>query len=322
MAAASWNSCRTPTTHSRVIFLPTELATGTGGHVNASFYGKLDRRQIERRVQRLASRLHRDLCLDVSAQLVAGPPEAWRARAVIDLLASTGPPPARGQPILMDQVLERAEELHHDLENASLILDDGWSGRIMPDVPDDEAKTVGARRLCRRFLANSTVAVQPRSSSRLGGSASPTPPEWADTVERLAARIGRHDIEATWDDFLTSLPLSCRKNSSPDRSPPTPLLGRGSFPPGRQVAPRLRHRRLVRHQDAIFGPGWVGKHGADVETLVAELKAAGHEPACEAAERSVWNMPAAARGPTLGRRDSRRLCGDGTVHPAGTCGRR
>lgn len=200
-----------------VIFLPTELVTGTGGHINASFYGKLDRRHIDFDDQYNGLLLDyiAELCLDVSGQLVTGPGEAWRARAVIDLLASTGSPPVRGQPSLMDQFLERAEKLPQDLENASLILcDDGWQGgtgaRIMPDVPDDDPLGKDRWRESADFsvvsceLDGRGPAVE-TLLERLGGSASPTPPEWADTIERLATRIVCHEIEATWDDFLTSL---------------------------------------------------------------------------------------------------------------------
>ena len=84
-----------------------------------------------------------DLALDVAAELAAGPTEDWRARAVIDLLASAGPAPAGGRPTLMDQMRQRAEETQHDLDKAHLLLcDDGWrsteSARIMPDVPGDD----------------------------------------------------------------------------------------------------------------------------------------------------------------------------------------
>ena len=200
-----------------VIFLPTEEATGTGAHINAPFYGSLDRRQInfDDEYNALLLEFVMDLCLDVAAQLVTGPAEGWRARAVVDLLASTGPPPAGGRPALMDQIRQRAEDQHHDLENTDLILcDDGWQGggsaRIMPDVPEDDL--IGEDRW--RENANFAVVSSELDGrdpavetllERLGGSSSPTPPEWANTVERLAARIGRHDIEATWDDFLTSL---------------------------------------------------------------------------------------------------------------------
>lgn len=115
-----------------VIFLPTEEPTETGTHVNAPFYGSLDRRHInfEDDYNALLLEYVIDLTLDVAIELATGPPEAWRARAVIDLLASTGSAhaggqpttrgraveaPADGQPTLMDQIFQRAEETNRDL---------------------------------------------------------------------------------------------------------------------------------------------------------------------------------------------------------------
>lgn len=202
-----------PETGVFVIFLPTELATGTGGHINASFYGKLDRRDIDFDDQYNALLLGQvaDLCLDVSAQLVAAPPEAWRARAVVDLLASTGAPPARSQPILMDQILLRAE----DLQNARLILcDDGWQdgtrARLMPDVPDDDPLGKDRWRKNADFAVVSSELDGRHAEVEallrcLGGSAAPTPTEWTATVERLTAQIHGGRIDRSWEAFLSSL---------------------------------------------------------------------------------------------------------------------
>ena len=58
-----------------VIFLPTETKTGTGAHVNAPFYGSLNRRKID--FDESYNALLRDfllgLCLDVVTRLVTGP---------------------------------------------------------------------------------------------------------------------------------------------------------------------------------------------------------------------------------------------------------
>ena len=126
-----------------VIFLPTEMTTGTGAYINAPFYSSLDRRQIDFHDpynEMLRERVL-DLCLDVVARLVSGQAEDWRARAVIDILSSTAP--AGGDDWrFMDALQKRASERKGALENQALILcDGGWcipsGARMMPDIPDN-----------------------------------------------------------------------------------------------------------------------------------------------------------------------------------------
>ena len=200
-----------------VIFLPTEVGTGTGAHINGPFYGSLDRRQInfEDEYNALLLEYVTDLALDVAAKLAAGPPEGWSARAVIDLLASAGTTPAGDRPTLMDQMRQRAEETQHDLKKADLLLcDDGWRGtanaRIMPDVPGDDPlgedpwREVAGFDVVSSELDGRHAEVEALLTC-LGGSVAPTPTEWAATIERLAARIHGRETEASWDGFLSSL---------------------------------------------------------------------------------------------------------------------
>ena len=69
-----------------VIFLPTEMPTGTGAHINAPFFGSLDRRQIHfnDEYNRLLLECVLDLSLDTIDELTAGEPEDIRGRAVVD----------------------------------------------------------------------------------------------------------------------------------------------------------------------------------------------------------------------------------------------
>ena len=200
-----------------VIFLPTEVGTGTGALVNAPFYGSLDRRQInfEDEYNSLLLEYVMDLALDVAAELAAGPPEGWRARAVIDLLASAGPRPADGRPTLMDQMRQRADGHATELANTALLLcDDGWrraeSARIMPDIPGGGPLDADRWRTNAEFdVVSSELDGRHKEVEALldflGGSSTPTPAEWASTVECLADRIHRSEIKASWDAFLTSL---------------------------------------------------------------------------------------------------------------------
>ena len=200
-----------------VIFLPTEVGTGTGAHINAPFYGSLDRRQINSEDEYNALLLEYviDLALDVATGLAAGPGEGWRARAIIDLLASADAPAGRDRPALMDQMRQRAEETGHDIESTELVLcDNGWQAaeraRIMLNVPGDDS--IGEDRW--RENAGFAVVSSELNSRRkevealvdcLGGSSAPRPAEWAATIERLAGRIQSHEIEISWDVFLNSV---------------------------------------------------------------------------------------------------------------------
>ena len=156
-----------------------------------------------------------DLALDVVAELVAGPTEVWRARAIVDLLASAGQPSSDGEPTLMYQICQRSEDTQQDLAAAALLLcDDGWrraeSAKIMPDVPGDGPLGADRWRESAAFDVVSSALDERRNEVEalldcLGGSATPTRAEWANTVERLADRVGRSGIDVSWDAFLTNL---------------------------------------------------------------------------------------------------------------------
>ncbi len=250
----------TPEPGAFVIFLPTEVGTGTGAHINAPFYGSLDRRQINFKDEYNALLLEyvMDLALDVAAELAAGPTEGWRARAVIDLLASAGTAPAGGRPILMDQMRQRAEETQHDLEKAHLLLcDDGWrsaeSARIMPDVPGDDPLGEDRWRKTAVFDVVSSELDGRRAEVKallgcLGGSPAPTRTEWAATIERFATRIHGGAIEASWDAFLSSLleVLPRELVSSPRTDTADPLAGARFLPTqdGRLLSRSLDSTRL------------------------------------------------------------------------------
>jgi hypothetical protein len=226
-----------------VIFLPTEVGTGTGAHINAPFYGSLDRRQInfEDDYNELLLQYVMDLALDVAAELAKGPTEGWRARAVIDLLASADSPGGGDRPALMDRVRQRAEETGHDLDNAKLVLcDNGWQvaerARIMPDVPGDDPLGDDAWREVAGFdivssELDSRHAEVEALLTCLGGSITPTPTEWAATIERLAARVHGRGIEASWDAFLSSLlAVLPRELLSPRGTDADPLAGAKFLP--------------------------------------------------------------------------------------------
>ena len=199
-----------------VIFLPTETRTGTGAHINAPFYGSLDRRKINFAEPYNALLLDYvlDLCLDVVNGLVEQQPESWKARAVIDLLSSTET--VEGEDWWFITKLRGLASTRDDplAKQALILCDDGWrlpvEARVMPDVPSDGP--VGAE--CWRDNAVFAV-VSAELSGRLDatrklitdldGSPEPTHQEWQRTLERMATHIRDGVVDATWDDFLVSL---------------------------------------------------------------------------------------------------------------------
>ena len=199
-----------------VIFLPTEKVTGTGAHVNAPFYGSLDRRQIDfnEAYNELILDSVLDLCLDAASELTGGRAEAWRARAVLDILSSNGNVGGE-QWSLLSKLRERAEEQDKPLGDQAIILcDDGWhtpgEARLMPDISDDDPIGVGRWRKHAEFSIVSKVLDGRRVAvtellEGLGGSVDPTHQEWVSTIERMARQIREGELNITWDDFLCSL---------------------------------------------------------------------------------------------------------------------
>ena len=199
-----------------VIFLPTDMPTGTGAHINAPFYGSLDRRQIDLSDSYneflLATVL--DLILDTVAYLVSAEPDGWQARAVIDLLSSTTI--VGGQDFLLTDALdkratERSEPLHH---LALIHCDHGWcvscQARTMPPIPSDAAIRADQWRNHAAFAVVSTALDGRRPAvealvAKLGGTPSPTNAEWLETVDRVAKLVQHGQINVTWDGFLSSL---------------------------------------------------------------------------------------------------------------------
>ena len=199
-----------------VIFLPTEMATGTGAHVNAPFYGSLERRHIEFGDSYNALLLESvlDLCLDAVSDLLSGPPEEWRARAVIDLLASSAQVDGNNWRV-MDELIERATLRDLDLNELGLILcDHGWctpgDAREMPDVPDGSPIGPEHWRVRAAFAIVSTalderIPAVKELIMELDGSLEPTPSEWLQTVDQVAMGIRGKEIPADWNEFLNSV---------------------------------------------------------------------------------------------------------------------
>ena len=219
-----------------VIFLPTDMPTGTGTHINAPFYGSLDRRQID-----LSDPYNKyllstvlDLILDTVAYLVSATSDNWRARAIIDLLSSTAS--VGGQDVvLLDALEERATERGESLRDLALILSDrGWcvphQARTMPPIPEDAAirsddwRSQAAFSIISKTLDGRQLAVE-TLVDKLGGSLNPTIAEWQQTVNQLARLVQRGTINVTWDGFLSSLVamLPPHIQSEPRPGVPDPL---------------------------------------------------------------------------------------------------
>ena len=199
-----------------VIFLPTEMATGTGTDINGPFFGTLDRRRIDFRDEynTLLLGCVADLCLDAVDDLLDGQPENLRGQAVVDILGAWGKVGETNQSML-ELLRTRATARNRGLEDRTLVLcDDRWTNvvkaRAMPRVEDGMA--IGAEDW-RRAATFSVVsrALDGRESGvetlvkGLGGSLTPTDTEWSQTLESVAELVQSGEIDATWDGFLTSL---------------------------------------------------------------------------------------------------------------------
>ena len=199
-----------------VIFLPTETETGTGSHINAPFYGSLDRRHINfyDDYNRFLLENIMDLCLDVVTELLSEEPESWRAWAVIDLLSSTSAVDGQDWRV-MDCLQKRASVQRNALEDQAVILcDGGWrqpgQARLMPNILGNSTVCVEHWREYAEFeVASGTLDGRRRAVEelikRLGGIPDPIYPEWVKTIERMAAGIRDGNIGITWDDFMNGI---------------------------------------------------------------------------------------------------------------------
>ena len=200
-----------------VIFLPTETETTVGAHINAPFYGSLDRRHIdfEDAYNKLLLDFVTKLMGEAVEELVAGDPECWRGRAVIDLLAPVpGSPEAKKGPPLTGTLRELQYANERPLDPEALILcDGGWRqpgvARTMPNIPAEDTFGEPEWRAKAGFAVASSALDERREAVEdllraLGGSPDPKPGEWADTLSGMAKWVGERQAEATWNDFLHS----------------------------------------------------------------------------------------------------------------------
>ena len=232
-----------------VIFLPTTMKTGIGALVNAPSYGSLDRKTINfgDAYNELMLEFVTDLALDAVLELVGGPPEPWRGRAVIDLLAQAGSPRSDG-PELTRRFRERARDRdeYPPLEQQALILcDGGWQqpsvARTMPNIPVGDPFGEAEWRAQAGFAVASSALDARREPVEallrsLGSSPRPRHEEWAGTVARMAEEIDRRQAGAQadpsraaeapsdWNRFLSSvlsvLPSELRSEpKDPDADP-------------------------------------------------------------------------------------------------------
>lgn len=200
-----------------VIFLPTETETTVGAHVNAPFYGSLDRRHIdfEDAYNKLLLECVTKLMCNAVEVLVAGDPEPWRGRAVIDLLAPVpGTPEAKKGPPLTSTLRELRFANERPLDDQGLILCDGaWRqpgvARTMPNIPPDDPFGEAEWRAQAGFAVVCSTLDERRDAVEallrvLDGSPDPKEGEWTDTLARMAGWVSDSQPTPTWNDFLRS----------------------------------------------------------------------------------------------------------------------
>lgn len=240
-----------------VIFLPTTMETGVGAHVNAPFYGSLDRKNIDfgDEYNELLLEFLADVVLNAVIELVNGPAEPWRGIAVVDLLGQVGAP-GSDDPALTRRIRERVRGRKDctPLEQMELILcDGGWRrpavARTMPNIPAEDSFGEAEWRGQSGFDVASSALDGRREAVEallraLGGSPQPTDGEWADTLERMAERVFRRQADAQadrtrpaeappdWNMFLESvLAVLPPKLRSEPRKPETDALAEAGFLP-------------------------------------------------------------------------------------------
>ena len=196
-----------------VIFLPTEMETGTGAHINAPFFGSLDRRRIQfyDEYNRMLLECVVNLSLDAVRELATGEPEDARGRAIVDILASHGEVGKTGKSMLSERAATGRTPLNKQL---LLLCDGGWTAsteaRWMPQVADglvigaDEWRQAATFAVVSRALEGRKSAVK-RLLESPGDLAEPTDEDWIWTVERVALRVKSGEIDANWDGFFTSV---------------------------------------------------------------------------------------------------------------------
>ena len=264
-----------------VIFLPTTRKTGIGAHVNAPFYGSLDRKTIDfgDAYNELMLEFVTDLALNAVRELVKGAAEPWRGRAVVDLMAQVGSPPD-DDPGWPQRLRKRARDRddYPSLDEMELILcEGGWRqpgvARTMPNVPADDPFGEAEWREQAGFDVASSELDERREAVEallrsLDGSPDPRNAEWGDTLSRMAEEVRRRQAESEadpsrpaeaspdWNVFLSSvlavLPPELRAEPKErDKDP----LAEARFLPSEDG-------RLLSVSDAVrmfFQP----RHGAD-----------------------------------------------------------
>jgi len=272
-----------------VIFLPTEMETGVRAHINAPFYGSLDRRHIDfgEQYNDLLLTFVTDLMLDAVEELTSGHPAGWRGRAVIDLVAKATEANALGSaPPLTDRLRQRALDKGCPLEELALILcDDGWRvpgvARTMPEVPDDDPIGLAEWRRQAGFTVASSALDERRAAVEaalrsLGGSPGPLMEEWAKTLGLVAETVGQGNVMVTWHEFLNSvlavIPPELR--SEPKKADADPLLQARFLPTddGRLLAGSEDTRIFFRpRRDADDAAGFVGSIPGSLRDRIAFL---------------------------------------------------
>ncbi len=264
------------------IFLPTEMATGSGAYVNASFYGDMSRTTINLNnpYNRLLLSSALEIALDVVLSDLVGR-GAEEARAIVDILApwpgkeSTG---SRWFGLIREALAARQLEL----PNARIFLSDiGWLAlEDISFIPAVDNPSIMNEQLLRKHAQFPTFVSEMSSRKALleslfeanGIGENPSVDDLACTVESLAAELHQNGGKTDWNGFWTDAIELFHADSTPLKGKQVLLGTDGDLhASGEECSVFFIPRRGISDDEEMLNEGAVHEIPAGLKKYVAFL---------------------------------------------------
>ena len=193
------------------IFLPTELASGCGAHINGPFYGDISRTYIEfdHPINKLLLRKISEKALNVVFSTLAGK-GLDEGRAIIDILSpfpDTGEHGSRWWSFIQNECKKMNLEIK---EENICITDHGWKkiteSNLLPELDEPKVITEKVLRTDATFpiFHRGMLSREAQIKELYEAVSVDTLPkdEWiADTIEKIAEKFHRKGKRADWTGF-------------------------------------------------------------------------------------------------------------------------